>query len=138
LIWRFLVVREYSIFKLIWRSFINDVFRSIWRSRIVLSFWVKDFELIKIWVRSFYLIRMNDIKFFSKKNFINWSFFNKHIDQIIEIKTQTIYVNSTQQKRCLYENDVKCDHIDKDIQIYDVDKKNFINVEFERNNSFFI
>ncbi len=33
---------------------------------------------------------------------------------------------------------MKCDHIDKDVQIYDVDKEDFINVESERNDSFFI
>jgi hypothetical protein len=33
---------------------------------------------------------------------------------------------------------VKCDHIDKNVQIYDVDKKNFINVEFEKDDFFFI
>jgi hypothetical protein len=41
LIWRLSIVRKCSIFKLIWRSFINDAFISIWRSRIVLSFWLK-------------------------------------------------------------------------------------------------
>jgi hypothetical protein len=38
----------------------------------------------------------------------------------------------------LYKNNVKCDHIDKNIQIYNVDKKDFINIEFEENDSFFI
>ncbi len=33
---------------------------------------------------------------------------------------------------------MKCDHIDRNVQIYDVNKKNFINVEFERSDSFFI
>jgi hypothetical protein len=54
-IWRLFVVRKCSIFKLIWRSFINDVFISIWRWRIVLLFWVRDFELIKIWVWNLFI-----------------------------------------------------------------------------------
>jgi hypothetical protein len=33
------------------------------------------------------------IKFFSRKNSIDWSFFKQHIDQIIKIKTQTIHVD---------------------------------------------
>jgi hypothetical protein len=55
LIWRLSIVRECLIFKLIWRSFINDDFISNWRSRIVLLFWIKDFELIKIWVWNLFI-----------------------------------------------------------------------------------
>ncbi len=65
-------------------------------------------------------------------------FFHKHVCQIIEIKTQAIHVNETEQERSMHEHDVKCDDIDKDFQIYCVDRENFINVEFERNDSFFI
>jgi hypothetical protein len=55
-IWRLSIVREWSIFKLIWRSSVNwDAFKSIWRSRTVLSFWIRGFELIKIWVWNLFI-----------------------------------------------------------------------------------
>jgi hypothetical protein len=38
----------------------------------------------------------------------------------------------------MYEHDVKCDHINKNFQIYCVDWEDFIDVEFERNDSFLI
>ncbi len=65
-------------------------------------------------------------------------FFNKHVYQIIEIKTQTIHVNEIEQERDMHEHDVKCDDIDRNFQIYCVDRKDLIDVEFERNDSFFI
>ncbi len=65
-------------------------------------------------------------------------FFNKHVCQIIEIKTQAIHVSETEQERNMHEHDVKCDDIDKDFQIYCVDREDLIDVEFKRNDSFFI
>jgi hypothetical protein len=38
----------------------------------------------------------------------------------------------------MYKHDVKCDHINRCVQIYRVDEKNFINVEFEKNDFIFI
>ncbi len=70
--------------------------------------------------------------------FFIWLFFNKHVCQIIEIKTQTIHVNETKQERNMHEHDVKCDDIDKNFQIYCVDREDLIDVESERNDSFFI
>jgi hypothetical protein len=56
LIWRLSVIQKCSIFKLIWKSFVNwNVFRFVWKTRIVLSFLIKDFELIKIWVWNLFI-----------------------------------------------------------------------------------
>jgi hypothetical protein len=71
------------------------------------------------------------------KSFI-WLFFNKHVYQIIEIKTQTIHVNETKQEQNMHEHDVKCDDIDRNFQIYCVDRENLIDVEFEKNDFLFI
>jgi hypothetical protein len=38
----------------------------------------------------------------------------------------------------MHEHDVKCDDIDRNFQIYYVDREDFIDVESERNDSFFI
>jgi hypothetical protein len=70
--------------------------------------------------------------------FLIWLFFNKHVYQIIEIKTQAIHINETKQERSMHEHDVKYDDIDKCFQIYCVDREDFVDVEFERNDSFFI
>jgi hypothetical protein len=54
------------------------------------------------------------------------------------MKTQAIHVSETEQKRNMHEHDVKCDDIDRNFQIYCVDREDLIDVEFERNDSFLI
>ncbi len=45
------------------------------------------------------------------------SILNKYIDQMIEINAETIQISQTEQKRDVYENDVKDDAIDRCDQI---------------------
>jgi hypothetical protein len=65
-------------------------------------------------------------------------FFDKHVCQIIEIKTQAIHVSETEQERDMHEHDVKCDDIDRDFQIYYVDREDLIDVESDKNDSFLV